>query len=89
MGFFDTIFNAAVEKGEEIRALKEEYRCYDDDELIRIYKNRSGTKKTVVVSVLRERYSSYSDGELKEIYNRYYDERKGLAASILRERGYH
>lgn len=88
MGFFDTIFNAAVEKGEEIRALKEEYSCYDDEELIRICRDRSGTKKVAASSVLQERYNGYSDGELKEIYRSCSDERRNLAANILRKRGY-
>ena len=95
MGFFDTLgnlgksaLNAAVEKGKEIQELKAEYSCYDDDELMRIWKNRSGTKSAVAGSVLQERYNSYSDGELKEIYRSCSDERRNLAANILRKRGY-
>lgn len=90
MGFLNTIFNAAVEKGEELRALKDEYSCYDDERLIRIADDRySGTTKIIVASsVLKDRYKGYSDEELWGVYRNSSGVKKRVSCSILKERGY-
>ena len=57
MGFMDflgNLGNAAFEKAERMKELRDEFRTYDD-RLKYIYRHESGTRKRVVAAVLRER----------------------------------
>ena len=58
MGFMDLLENlgsTALDKMERMKELRDEFRTYDDDKLIAIYKRESGTRKRVAAAVLKER----------------------------------
>jgi len=58
MGFMDMLGNmgqAALNKMERMKELRDEFRTYDDDRLIAIYRHDSGTRKQVAAAVLKER----------------------------------
>ena len=50
-----TAYDKAVEKSEEINAMKDEFRSYDDERVIWIFNNSSGFRKGAAMSVLKER----------------------------------
>ena len=58
MGFMDVLGNigkTALEKAERMKELRDEFRTYDDEELMAIYRRDGGTRKKVAAAVLRER----------------------------------
>lgn len=65
MGFWDIaggiaagavkVANKMKEANDEVLLLREEYRQFDDKELLRIWKSRSGSQKAAAAAVLRER----------------------------------
>ena len=53
--FGKAAYDKAVEKTEEVNAMKDEFRQYDDDRLIWTFEHSSGFRKGAAMSVLKER----------------------------------
>ena len=53
--FGKAAYDKAVEKAEEVNAMKDEFRRYDDERLIWTLNHSSGFRKGAAMSVLKER----------------------------------